>query len=116
MTIEQDAKVVAAEAGISLADAADFVRRCRPISRELHAIYERQCNGHQTRDGRWDEAAAARDDAREDELTERLGKLFKAHGLGLYLNGDPRGAPIGVLTPKTQAYNTWGGAECGWRL
>lgn len=77
---------------------------------ELHSLYEGQCSvdlgatGNATRDSR----ARSTDGA--------IKHAFASAGLGLYLNGDPRGNPVGILTPKTGRYNTMGGAECGWRL
>lgn len=109
---------VAVEEGsfASFSEAVNFVNLAEDLAAKLHRIYERQCNGHQTPSGEWDEAAAQRDEAREEALEARLRKEFKAHGLGLYLQGDPRGNPVGILTPKTGKYNTMGGRECGWRL
>lgn len=96
--------------------AKTFIRSVYGVSVELHGIYERQCKGHQTADGRWDEAAANAEKAREERVEKALRALFFKHGVGLYLQGDPRGHPVGFLTPKTRRYNTMGGAESGWRI
>lgn len=75
-------------------------------ARELHRLYEKACNEPLTR----------RDEERTDELETAIKAAFKALGLGLYLNGDPRGNPVGILTPKTGRFNTMGGSSVGWRL
>ena len=105
-----------AEAACSRTRAVEFVREAERLGARLHAIYERQCNGHQTWDFQWDEEAAKRDDRREETTEQRVRDLFARTGVGLYLQSDPRGNPIGILTPKTGRYNTMGGKECGWRL
>ena len=65
-----------------------------PIARRLHKVFERQCNGHQTWDGREDEAAAARDEKREARLIEQARELAKQCGAEIYVQGDPRGWPL----------------------
>lgn len=90
-----------------IAQATRWLRDCvEPYCLRLHNIYERACN--------------------EDlgELGERLTRQLESEvrcafidkGLGLYLNSDPRGNPVGILTPKTGRYNTAGGRGAGWRL
>lgn len=112
----EEVRVVLGECALTPREAESFLASAHVIGRQLHAIYERQCNGHQKPNGDWDEEAAARDDGREEKLEACLRKLFKDAGLGLYLNTDPRGNPVGILTHKTGRYNTMGGRECGWRL
>lgn len=113
---DDEMRVVMGECALTAREAESFLASAHMIGRQLHALYERQCNGHQKPNGDWDEEASNRDDAREEKLEARLRKLFADAGLGLYLNGDPRGNPVGILTPKTGRYNTMGGAEAGWRL
>ena len=98
------------------ADARATLTLLQSIERRLHAVFERQCNGHQTPDGRWDEAAAKKDDEREEALTKRAKDLLSPFGMVPRINGDPRGHALGFSTDKTGAYNTWGGVESGWRL
>lgn len=115
----QDAlNVILAEGrdGITEREADRLLLAAVRIAGKLHRIYERQCNGHQTWDGKHDEAAAQRDEADEEKAEAQLRQLFAQAGLGLYLNADPRGNPVGIHTPKTGRYNTMGGRECGWRL
>lgn len=102
--------------GLTYVRATFLLASMTAIGGTLHRLYERQCNGHQKPNGDWDEDAARADDALEERLEERLRKVFAEAGLGLYLNGDPRGNPVGILTPKTGKYNTRGGREVGWRL
>jgi hypothetical protein len=72
----------------------------------LHRLYETACNRELNKR-----------EAREvEEIEGVLRDDFRTHGLGLYLNGDPRGNPVGILTPKTGRHNTMGGREDGWRL
>jgi hypothetical protein len=115
---KNDVDVFCAEAheGTRRSEARTAIQMIRFHARRLHAIYERQCNGHQTAAGDWDEAAANADDDREEKIEKRLHAIFAQHGLGMYLNTDPRGNPVGIMTPKTGRYNTMGGRECGWRL
>jgi hypothetical protein len=114
----EDHEVFIAEANraISATEARTAVTTLKRIGKSLHRIYERQCNGHQTPAGNWDEEAAKKDDAREEKLEAQARALLDSYGIGLYLNADPRGNPIGILTPKSERYNTMGGRECGWRL
>ena len=75
-------------------------------ARELHRRYVDKCNRPLTPD----------EESRIEQLEGFMRETFKGMGLGLYLNEDPRGNPVGILTPKTGRYNTMGGRECGWRL
>lgn len=80
------------------------------LAQRLHTVYEGQCSKDLGPAGN-----ANRESARRN-LESQLRFKFREVGLGLYLNADPRGNPVGILTPKTGRYNTWGGAEAGWRL
>jgi hypothetical protein len=87
-----------------------WVAEVEAVSVRLHKLYEGACS----RD--LGSAGNASRDAEIERHETRLKEAFKLAGLGLYLNGDPRGNPVGILTPKTGRYNTMGGAECGWRI
>lgn len=100
----------------SLDQANDWLTLVEAAARKLHAIYVRQCNGYGPRHYAYPDRAEARDAKAETNERLFLKATFRDHGLGLYLNDDPRGNPVGILTPKTGKYNTMGGAECGWRL
>ena len=65
-----------------------------PIARRLRKVFERQCNGHQTWDGREDEAATLRDEKREARLIEQAREFATQCGAQLYVQGDPRGWPL----------------------
>jgi len=92
--------------GLGLEAAEAFLQGVIGRAVRLHRLYETACN----RD-------LNKREAREvEEIEAVLRDDFKAHGLGLYLNGDPRGNPVGILTPKTGRFNTMGGREDGWRL
>jgi hypothetical protein len=85
------------------------------IERALRAIFTRQCNGYvHERTGREDEAGKLRDERREAKLRAEAEELAKRIGLSIHFNGDPRGAAIKIHTPRTGAYNSFGGAEDGW--
>jgi len=114
----QAVEIIMAEGryGMTKTEAARYLATMTATGATLHRVYERQCNGHQKPNGDWDEAASNADDRLEEKLEARLREVFKVAGLGLYLNGDPRGNPVGILTPKTGRYNTMGGREDGWRL
>lgn len=90
--------------------AGRWLSQVERIGAELHRLYEGECSvdlgtaGNATRR------------SRAESLERELRSLFAKAGLGLYLNSDPRGNPVGILTPKTGRYNTMGGAEDGWRL
>jgi hypothetical protein len=102
----EDIVVIMAEGELSFAEASRFRKVVLTAASELHRLYEKACN----------EPLAPYDERRTAYLEERLKTTFTAAGLGLYLNADPRGNPVGVLTPKTGRYNTMGGREAGWRL
>lgn len=76
---------------------------------QLHAIAERDCNGHQTPDGRWDEAAAKRDEAKADKVMGGVRKIADRYQLTIRHNGDPRGSALKIETPRTRRSNEMGG-------
>lgn len=94
----------------SKAAALRWVASVERAAIELHRLYEGQCSTD------LGPAGNATRDSRVRSLESQLRHSFASYGLGLYLNGDPRGNPVGILTPKTGRYNTMGGAEAGWRL
>lgn len=93
-----------------------IVTAAQEIAAGLHAIYERQCNGHQDARGNWDEGAAKRDEAREIKLQGELRKLVMDSGLSGFsarTQGDPRGAAVKLTIPG-QPGDSFGGAADGW--
>lgn len=121
-TTRADLEVIFAEAPadhFTAASALNFLETVRGLGKRLHRIYVRQCNGYQRRVGdTWGENTPARerDEADEASLEAQLRAHFAGASLGLYLNTDPRGNPVGILTPKSGRYNTMGGRSVGWRL
>jgi hypothetical protein len=105
-----------AREGTTPAGASAALSKVYKLATTLHRLYTEQCNGYQTADGRWDEECTKRSEKQSEAIEAELRALFESHGLGLYLQSDPRGNPVGILTPRTGKYNTMGGAECGWRL
>jgi hypothetical protein len=87
-------------------EAAAFLDAVLSLAKRLHRLYEAECN-------------APMSPAQRNALASYEAQLrahFDGAKLGLYLNGDPRGNPVGILTPKSGRYNTMGGREVGWRL
>lgn len=82
----------------------------------LQGIAVRQCNGHQTPRGDWDEAAAKRDEAKEAREQAKVRALLAAYGVEPIFGGDPRGAVLKLATPYTGRANTLGGRESGWAV
>lgn len=90
----------------SMDQAADWVCQAERLAAPLHDLYTIGCNRELT--------AIERRAMTRYEVA--LADHFKHHNLGLYLNQDPRGNPVGIHTPETGKFNTLGGAEDGWRL
>ena len=73
----------------------------RGISRKLHRIFERQCNGYSNPfTGDYDDAAAMRDERREEKLKAKAGEIATGLGVKLYVQGDPRGCSL-YLVPAS---------------
>lgn len=112
MTFEERQEAVAValaettNPGVTHGAAELFIDAVERIAMRLHKLYEAECNRPLTSGERAD----------IDIAEQRLRDMFSVHGLGLFLNSDPRGNPVGIKTPKTGRYNTMGGAEGGWRL
>ena len=92
---------------------------CR-AARTYALVQERECNGHQTWDHKWDEVAAKADERKGARLEERMTSLIKQIDPRAkpVFNGDPRGFTVNILVPKRRRstqryYNTMGGPERG---
>lgn len=83
------------------------VRDIMRIAQRLQRIAVRECNGHQTFDGKWDEKAAARDERIELRLQSELTRIVKDCGVKPDFQGDPRGAVVKLQVPSG-FYNDWG--------
>lgn len=73
----------------------------------LGRIAENQCNGYQTWDYKWDEKAAAKDEAKEARIQARVGKLCTMIGCKPVFQGDPRGNVLKIQVPDGYT-NDWG--------
>lgn len=96
----------------AMADAA----KLESLTGRLKAIAVRQCNGYQTWDHKWDQPAADRDERLEAKLTATVESILAPYGVKAKIGGDPRGAVVYLMTPKTERHNSWGGRESGWGL
>lgn len=96
--------------GIGSRDEQDRIcvaQRLLRYGATLGRIAERQCNGHQTWDGRWDEIAAKRDDDKEERIQARVTKLCESIGCRPIFGGDPRGATLKIQVADGYT-NDWG--------
>lgn len=91
---------------LGASEAANWLDTVLSLAKRLHRLYIKACN----------EPLSSTDIQKTDLYERQLRDHFAGAKLGLYLNGDPRGNPVGILTPKSGRYNTMGGAESGWRL
>ena len=66
---------------------------------ELHALYERQCNGYQNNQ------MEKRDLTREENILNSVRDIANAIGCKFYNNRDPRGLPIYLYFPEMISYN-----------
>lgn len=93
------AVTIAKHSTLSANTIAAHVTHLQRITKQLHAIAERQCNGYQTWDHKWDPVAAKLDEDRERRLEQRAKDIANALGedFGIATNGDPRGAVLRLL-------------------
>ena len=84
-----------------------LARRLLRYGATYAGIQERQCNGHQDRQGNWDEAAAKRDELKEERLVARVVKICAEFDCVPEFQGDPRGATIKIKVPDGFT-NDWG--------
>jgi hypothetical protein len=73
------------------------------VATRMHTIAEHACNRE----------LSPREVREDGELDAAFKALCSYIGCRARLNGDPRGYVASVLFPDG-AYNSWGGAECGW--
>ena len=77
----------------------DFVsdgdaKRLQQLARRYHKGAETLCNGLADYRGRWDENGTKRLEKLQDRREAAAAAIAKAHGLGLYVQRDPRGWPF----------------------
>jgi hypothetical protein len=82
------------------------LRELLTLTQRLHTIGVRQANGHQTTGGDWDEAAAKRDERREERIEQRIAELCKSGNAVPIIGGDPRGTPLILRVPSGRT-NSW---------
>lgn len=78
-------------------DDADAIQR---ISRSLHTLDERQCNGFSNWRGDWDEEAEKKAEKREARLEAKGQEIAKRYGRLFYHQGDPRGWSVYLVKPE----------------
>jgi hypothetical protein len=92
--------------------AADLARSLMRAAKRYHALCERKCNGYQPRaigalllnDG-----GQARDEKASKAIEARVTKALAPYGITARFNGDPRGAAIKLVLPRTKRNNDFGG-------
>lgn len=57
-----------------------------------------------------------RQETRRENIIKRISAIGKELGVTFETNGDPRGYVLKLMTPKTGAYNSMGGASEGWGI
>lgn len=77
------------------------------LTQRIQRISERQCNGHQTPSGDWDEKAAQRDERAEERAQKSIIEICKEWGWVPDFQGDPRGAVVKLKVPSGR-YTDWG--------
>jgi hypothetical protein len=108
-------KIILAEAPESSLVGGDL-GDARKINAWLDAVEARAMELHRRYTDACNRPLIAYEESRIQFVEDFMRGTFARVGLGLYLNGDPRGNPVGILTPKSGRFNTMGGAEAGWRL
>lgn len=86
-----------------------FAQRLMYFGATLGRIAERQCNGYQTFDHKWDEKASERDARKEERIIERVKELCEDFGCKPVFQGDPRGNTLKIAVPD--GYTDDGGRE-----
>ncbi len=81
--------------GLNLGQIRDVLK----AARDLHAIFERQCNGYR------DETAETRDTKKEERLVAFIKEALPNR---VTVQGDPRGAPIIVNENSAGEFRVWG--------
>lgn len=87
--------------------AVETIQALERESAWLLGYATRLCNGYQTYDFKWDQAAADRDEAQAEKHKAKVRKLLEPYGVGCHIGGDPRGSVFSLSTPKTARSNGW---------
>lgn len=83
-----------------------FAERMMRYAATLHRLSEEQCNGYQTRDGRWDEKATERSERKEERIRAKVTEMCKSFGCTPHFGGDPRGCVLVIAVPDGYT-NDW---------
>ena len=83
-------------AGITPKDADELQR----ISRSLHRLDEKSCNGYQTYGGEWDEAGEKKAEKREERIEAKGKAIAEKYGFLFYHQSDPRGWSVYLVKPE----------------
>ena len=125
--------VVSQEIGHPLSqNTVDRLFKLVAIANAITRLNTEQCNGPRWLHGMRDvfvrmygeDGPARKEQEWEDQLQDDRERLFNGAAniirnldatWSLYRNSDPRGGSVGIVFPSGRS-NTWGGAECGWRV
>ena len=88
-------------------DGQPFATRLMRYGATLGRIAENQCNGYQSWDYKWDEAASLRDEKKEGRIKAKVTKLCEQFGCKPVFSGDPRGHVLKIQVPDGYT-NDWG--------
>lgn len=100
--------------GLFDGDFVEDIRRLCRDSKVLDTANERECSDSSLWEGSGAEERQARLEARVKGAERRVSQIGAKYGVSFAFGGDPRGFSVRLLTPHTGAYNSWGGAECGY--
>lgn len=82
------------------------IDRLRKLAVQLESLNLQACNTGLT----------DRQETRAENICTELRTICGEYGIEAVTQGDPRGAAFGILCKHTGKYNSWGGAESGFRL
>lgn len=106
LVFADEAKPPEGESSVSLSRLSQDIERLRKLAQELERLNLNACNY----------GLSARQETRAENVRANLNEICAVHGIQAITQGDPRGAAFGIICPKTGRYNSWGGAESGFRL
>jgi hypothetical protein len=86
--------------------ARDEIQDMVRYAKSLHKIAEHDCNGTMT----------TRMERQSENTEHKIQVIAKKYGLRATFDGDPRGYVVKLHSPKSDVYNTWGGAESGYGI
>lgn len=84
----------------------EYISKLRKLAVSLESLNLQDCNYGLT----------TRQQTRKDNIQVELATICENYGITAITQGDPRGAAFGILCKHTGKYNSWDGAESGFRL